>query len=546
MRKIFITLVFFVFALFAKGESNAFLFSKNIDIFFSILQELDLHYVDTIDYQRVMKRTIGDMLNTMDPYTVYISEEESADFDFSTTGQYGGIGAIIHKKGTFAEIAESYQNSPADKAGLKAGDLILEIDGFPLNDKNIADVSASLKGKPTTALILKVLKLKEKDTVTLSIKREQIQLPSVPYYSLLDGKVGYICFSTFTKDCSNEVRSALIDLKKKGAKSIILDLRNNTGGLLEEAIKVVNLFVPKGQVVVSMKGRVGGEKSFKTENSPVDTQIPLVVLINPFSASSSEIVAGALQDLDRAVLIGQKSFGKGLVQNISNLPYNTRLKFTTAKYYTPSNRCVQAIDYSHRTKDGKANVVPDSLYKSFKTRAGRLVHDAGGITPDESITPIATPKILISLYEKNLLFDFANEFYIKNTTIDSLEKFMLKDADYDNFIAFAEERKFSYRSSSEDAVQELIKILQKEKRYGALQPIVDTLSARVTQQHHDDFLRFKKEISQVLEEEIAARYYYQAGRLAVSVKQDDVVKRGVKILSDNKLYNSFLTPTSDD
>lgn len=525
------------------AQSASFRLAKNIDVFFSILQELDLYYVDTVNHDLMITNAINDMLESLDPYTVFIPESEVSDFDFTTTGQYGGIGALIRKRdNSRIEIVEPYEGFPADKAGIKAGDVVLAVDGVNVNSKNVSDVSASLKGEKATDLTLKMLKLRTKDTVDVTLKRAQIQLPSVPYSAVLEGGVGYIYFSTFTKDCFDEVKNVVNQLKIDGATSLIFDLRSNTGGLLDEAVKIVNLFVPKGQEVVNVRGRVGRPIKYKTESQPLDVNIPLVVLINSLSASSSEIVAGALQDLDRAVVVGQRSYGKGLVQSVRPLPFNEKLKITTAKYYTPSGRCVQAIDYTHRNPDGSVGKIPDSLVHKFTTRAGRTVFDGGGVTPDEALPSAASPQILQRLYEKNLLFDFASRFYVENDTIEIPSKFKLKDDDYQKFIEFVKEAGFTYETSSSHALNVMIASLKREKYYEDLENDLQALSEKITPNVEKDLLRFKGDIVNLLEAEIVFRYYYQRGRMEISTAYDAEVLRAKEILLNRELYKSFLKP----
>jgi carboxyl-terminal processing protease len=543
-KKLTLAIFIFLCTTLSFANSPTFRLAKNIDVFFSILQELDLYYVDTIDHDRMITNAINDMLESLDPYTVFIPESEMSDFDFATTGHYGGIGALIRKRDdSRIEILEPYKGFPADKAGIKAGDIVLAVDSVNVNSKNVSDVSASLKGEKTTEVTLKVLKLRTKDTVNVTLKREQIQLPSVPYFTVLEEGVGYIYFSAFTKDCVDEVKTAITELKKKGLTSLILDLRNNTGGLLDEAVKIVNLFVPRGQEVVSVRGRVGHEKKYKTESRPLDVNIPLVVLINSMSASSSEIVAGALQDLDRAVVIGQRSYGKGLVQSVRPLPFDEKLKITTAKYYTPSGRCVQAIDYTHRNPDGSVGKIPDSLVNKFTTRAGRIVFDGGGVTPDETLPLSASPQILQRLYEKNLLFDFASRFYVENDTIETPSKFKLNDTTYQQFIEFVEKSGFTYETASLRALNVLTTSLKKEKYYEDLEADLQTLSKKITPDVEKDLLRFKNDIAHLLKAEIASRYYYQKGRMEISTSYDFEVVRAKEILTNKELYKSFLQVT---
>ncbi|MDR3329035.1 MAG: peptidase S41 [Prevotellaceae bacterium] len=525
---------------FAGAQSSSFRFAKSIDVFFAVLQELDMYYVDSIDYDHTIMGAIDDMLATLDPYTIFISEEEVNDFDISTTGQYGGIGALIRKRGDYAEFVEIYQGFPADRHGVKVGDRLLAVDSVLITSNNVTDVSALLKGKMDTKVVMKVLKLQTQDTLSLSVARAQIQLPSVPYYGLLEGKVGYIYFATFTKNCSEDVKHAINELKSKGATSLILDLRSNAGGLMDEAVEVANLFLPKGQEVLSVRGRAGDEVKYKTKRSAVDADIPLVVMANSMSASSSEIVAGALQDLDRAVVVGQRSYGKGLVQSVRPLPFNEKLKLTTAKYYIPSGRCVQIMDYTHRNPDGSVGKVPDSLVRKFTTRAGRTVYDGGGITPDEVIAPQPTPQVLQRLYEKFLFFDFANRFFIDNDTLTTPSRFKLQDTVYRQFIAFIEKSGFTYETASQQALRSLVEATQREQCYDSIQPDLRALSEKLTPDLARDLVRFKDDILAVLGEEIVSRYYYQTGRIEFSVAGDKEVGRARDILLDATLYKSFL------
>lgn len=545
IRKSFFTFLLLIFLspFFLRGESQSFRLVKNIDVFFSVLQELDLSYVDSINYDRMMKVAIDEMLNSLDPYTTYIPESELTDFDFSITGQYGGVGALIKKNGKKIEIAEPYQGSPADRAGLKAGDVIISVDDFDANNRDLSEISSSLKGRIGTSVNIKVLKIRTNDTVDLTITREQIHIPSVPYYGLIqNSSIGYISLSSFTKDCSKDVKNALLQLRKKGAKSIMLDLRDNTGGLLDEAVKVSNLFIGKGKVIVTMKGRrPGEEKIYKTKDRPVDVSIPVVVLVNAMSASSSEIVAGAFQDLDRGVIVGQKTFGKGLVQSERHLPFNGKLKLTTAKYYTPSGRCVQEVDYSHRTKRGVAIKTPDSLVQIFRTKNGRLVHDAGGITPDDTLKVETIPTVLIRLYEQNIISNYVNKFYSEHDTIPSISRFSF-GKHYDDFLKYVNGAGFEYQTSSSLALGELINKLKRDKYYDSVEDQVKILTESLNKQRLNDLIFFQDKIVEFLEEEIITRYYYRGGRIAKSILKDEDVKRGVEILSDSTLYNSFLLP----
>ncbi len=409
-----ITLLLGSSVMFYAFNDKDFQISKNLDIFVSLFRELNLYYVDDINPEKLIETGINSMLASLDPYTTFIPESEMADFRFMTTGKYGGIGALIRKAGDYSMISEPYKGFPAFNAGLQAGDTIISIDSTSIKGKSISDVSELLKGTPNTQLNLVIKRIGVKEPISKTLTREEVTINNVPYYGMLDDSIGYVRLTSFTKDAANDVKKALLDLKTKNAKSIILDLRGNPGGLLVEAVGVSNLFVPKGQEIVSTKGRVKQwDQTYVTTNPAVDPDIPLVVLVNHGSASASEIVSGSLQDLDRAVIVGQRTFGKGLVQTTRPLSYNTELKVTTAKYYIPSGRCIQALDYSHRNPDGSVGHIPDSLISAFKTKDGRTVYNGGGIKPDITINGETPGAITINLYAKNMLFDYATLYKIK-------------------------------------------------------------------------------------------------------------------------------------
>jgi carboxyl-terminal processing protease len=473
----------------AMAQSQAFNVGKNIDLYFSTLKGLDLMYVDTIDFDAMVQDAVDEMLHSLDPYTTRISEDAAGDFDFSTTGEYGGVGMMIRQRKGVVEAAELYAGAPAQKAGINVGDKILQIDTIVMQGKNISDVSNSLKGKLGTPVQVKLLKYNTKDTVILTITRAKVHIPAVPYYGLMPNtKVGYIAFSTFTSNCSNEVKKAIVQLKEMGATSILLDLRNNTGGLMDEAVNIVELFVPKGQNVVSVKGRTGKETYIKTKRSPVDTDIPLAVLINGMSASSSEIVAGALQDLDRAVIIGQKSFGKGLVQTVVPLPFNQRMKITTARYYTPSGRCVQEVKYAHKSR------TRDTTHRIFKTANGRPVYDAGGITPDIALPRIKYSLLLQALMEKDVVYEFANRWYAEHPLKVNVEDFAITDTDYQNFISYSKDLGFTYQTLEEQKFSEFEKtITSRSDTLIATLPIAD-IKASLQLQKQNDLLNARSEI----------------------------------------------------
>jgi carboxyl-terminal processing protease len=488
----------------ANAQSDGFSTLKSTDIYFSILRELSLYYVDSVQVGKLVDASIHAMLEQLDPYTEYVPEEASDAFDFVITGRYGGIGAIIRKIDGGVQISDPYEGYPADKAGLVAGDCILEIDGLPLKSADVQTASNRLKGLAGSTLTLKVRKLKTGDTLNLQITREHIHISDVHYHCLLKDSIGYIHLNAFTKDGSRDFIKTFQALKKTGKmKSLILDLRSNGGGSLDEAVNIVGAFVPRGTMVVEARGRLKDfEAKYMTRENPLDTAIPIVVLVNNMSASSSEIVAGALQDLDRAVIVGTRTFGKGLVQSVRDLGYNAKLKITTAKYYTPSGRCVQIVDYSHRREDGSVGNIPDSLIKAFKTRNGRTVYDGGGITPDAVVTLPTYNKISYSLVARDLLRSYALTYFTAHDAIAPPETFRLTDAEYDDFVQYLLDKDFSDQSG--------------------------------------DLTQFKPELATLLEEEICTLYYYQQGRLRNELPRDEQVGKAIEVLSDQTAYRKIL------
>src|SRR5674476_419255 len=428
-------------------ETRDFRIAKNLDIFFTLFKELNTFYVDEIDPDKLIKAGMDNMLKTLDPYTVYFPESEADEFAILTTGKYGGIGSMVRNSGDYVVISEVYKGFPADKAGIKPGDLLKKVDGTSLKGLSTEKVSEKLKGNPGTEIKITIDRNgKETD---YSLKREKIVMAPVSYYGMIDSKTGYIRFTSFTQNCIEDVRSALIALKNNNAQQIILDLRGNPGGLLTEAVEIVNLFTAEGTEVVSTKGKVKQfDEDFKTTKQPLDDKIPLAIIINRSSASASEIVAGAIQDLDRGIIIGQRSYGKGLVQITRPLSYNTQLKVTTAKYYIPSGRCIQARDFSHPNDDGSVGIIPDSLISEFKTKNGRIVKDGGGITPDIEIASVQLIQITAELYVRNYIFDYATKYYWAHPDIKTPEQYVFTDADYADFKAFLIDRKFNYKTST--------------------------------------------------------------------------------------------------
>ncbi len=524
-------------------ETRDFRIAKNLDIFFSLFRELNTFYVDDIDPDKVIKAGIDNMLKTLDPYTVYFPESEADEFAIMTTGKYGGIGSLIRSTGDYAVISEVYKGFPADKAGIKPGDLLMKVNGVSLKGFASDKVSERLKGNPGTEINL-TIERNGKEAV-YPLKREKIVLPSVPYYGMIDSKTGYIRFTSFTQNCSDDVKTALNALKSENAQQIVLDLRGNPGGLLTEAVGVVNLFVGEGQEVVSTKGKVKQfDEDFKTSKQPVDEKIPLIVIINRGSASASEIVAGALQDLDRAVIVGQRSYGKGLVQITRPLSYNTQLKVTTAKYYIPSGRCIQARDFSHPNEDGSVGIIPDSLISEFRTRNGRVVKDGGGITPDIEILPASLSQISSELFVRNFIFDFATNYYWSHPGLKSPDQFAFTDQDYADFKNFLINRKFSYKTSTEESLNELIANAKKEKYYDIHKDLFNDLEKDVAHNLDHDLTMFKSEITDLIEDEIISRYFYETGAIAWTIKKDEQILKARDILNDNPEYSSILKGTA--
>ena len=533
----------------ASSQDKNFEIGKNLDILNSLYRELDMFYVDTIDAGKTIRRGINAMLKGLDPYTEYISETELDDFKFLTTGEYGGIGSIISSnKDKNIIVNEPYEGKPAAIAGLKAGDIIVSIDGEKLQGKSVSQASEKLKGKAGTSVNLVIQRPGEKKTRKFSLKRELIQIDAVTYSGIFEAgngsKTGYILLNSFTSTSAEEVKNAFLELKKNhGIESLILDLRDNGGGIMEEAVQIVNLFVPKGQLVVSTKGRLKEwEKSYRTTIDPIDTVMPLAVLTNNNSASASEIVAGALQDLDRAIILGTRTFGKGLVQSTREVAYNGNLKLTIAKYYIPSGRLIQALDYSHRDPDGSVGRVPDSLTNVYKTANGRLVRDGGGITPDSIIEEKKAPSILYYLIADNILFDFATEWAIGKDSIPAPEVFSLTDNDYQAFKEFVKGRNFTYDRQSEKALKNLQEIADFEGYKDIASEEFKALEAKLKPDLERDLDKFKPVITGQINEEIIKRFYYQKGKVRSALRDDILVKEAVKILNDKDISNKLLLP----
>lgn len=525
-----------------KSDRKDFEISRNLDIFNSLFKELNLFYVDTIDAEKAISNGVNAMLSRLDPYTEYIPEKEKEDFFFSTTGEYAGIGSLIMERDKAVYISEPYEGMPAQLAGLRPGDKIVMIDNDSVVGWRSAAVSERLKGPANTKLKVTVERPGVEGVLTFDIIRKKIQMPAVPYYDVVCDSVGYIYLSSFTDSAADEVKHALQELKRRGITSLVLDLRSNGGGILEQAVQIVNLFVPKGVEVLSTRGRNKKmDKIYKTTQEPVDEHIPLAVLIDGGTASSSEIVAGALQDLDRAVIVGSRSFGKGLVQSTRPLPYNGMLKVTIARYYIPSGRLIQAIDYSHRNPDGSVARIPDSLTHEFKTAHGRIVRDGGGIKPDVETSFERRGNISYYLMKDFYFFDFATQYAAAHDTIAPAKEFVLPDSVYNDFKAFVKSKNFKYDKQSERILADLKEVAKFEGYFDEnTQKQFEALEACLNHDLDRDLETFRDEIGQLLSIEIVKRYYYQKGEIIESIKDDKDLTEACTILNDTQRYSQIL------
>lgn len=524
------------------NSAHNFELSKNLEVFHAVVSELDRFYVDTIAPAKLIESGINAMLRGIDPYTEYYPEKDMNSLKMMTTGKYAGIGAMIrqYKDRDYIYIDEPYEGMPAANSGLKAGDEILRIDGESMKGKSSQYVSDHLRGEPNSKLIVTVRRWGQSDSIEIEIQRSMISLPAVPYYGLWNG-YGYILLDSFTEQCSQSVREALVDLKEQGAKGIILDLRSNGGGLLQEAVDIVGLFVPKGTKLVETRGKTPQSAiTYVTQRNPIDVKIPLVVLTNGESASASEIVAGSLQDLDRAVIVGVRTFGKGLVQSTRMLPFNGTLKVTTAKYYIPSGRCIQEIDYSNRNKSGQAQHIPDSLTKVFHTAAGRPVRDGGGIRPDVVCKQDTVSDFLYYLSQDVVLFDFVNQWCVKHDTIAPAKEFKLTHQDYNEFKEFICNSDFKFESNSGKALESLITLARTEGLAQKAQDEFMALKAKLQYDLNNDLDLFRKDIENILALEIIGRYYHQRGIIIQSLKDDKFLKEALNILDNADRYSSIL------
>ena len=529
-------------------DDNRFEVSKQLDIFNALVKEVEMFYVDTLDVEKTINRGINAMLGGLDPYTEYIPEKDMGELQLITTGEYGGIGSYIRQRDEGVIIIEPFEGMPAALAGLKAGDRILAIDTVDVENESSDKVSELLKGVPNTKMKIKIQRPGEKKPRTLELTRKQILVDQVTYYGVRNNDVGYIYLRGFTDKSAQEVKAAFDDLRKNHRiKSLILDLRNNGGGLLESAVQIVNMFVPKGQEVVATRGKIKQwDRTYRTSIEPIDTVMPIAVLINGASASAAEIVSGALQDMDRAVLVGQRSFGKGLVQSTRELPYSGSVKITMSKYYIPSGRCIQQIDYSHRNPDGSVGNIPDSLTNVFYTSKGRPVRDGGGVRPEFEVEESKTPTMMYYLLNDYVLFDFVTDYVQKHKTIASLDDFEVTDKDFEAFKAYAKEKNFNYDRQSEKLLKNLREVAGFEGYLDGDSTLFKELEAKLTPDIERDFNRFKDEVKEMMAAEIVKRYYYQKGELIQTLKNDPVLEKALDVLSDPELIKKTLSKPEEE
>ncbi|MEP2276823.1 MAG: S41 family peptidase [Reichenbachiella sp.] len=523
------------------GGDHSFEISRNLDIFTTLYRELNTHYVDEISSEEIIGDGINAMLKSLDPYAAYISEDDIEDYRTATTGEYGGIGAIVGQRNKANTVIMPYIGYPAHTAGLKIGDEILEIDHQNLKEKSSSEISELLKGQPGSEIVLTVKRFGKEKPFDVTLTRSKITIDNVMYYGMYNESIGFIKLTDFTTNAGSEVKNALDSLKSVGATKIILDLRDNPGGLLDEAVKVANVFVEQGKEVVSTKGKMASSnKTYTTPYATSDSEIPLVVLTSRATASAAEIVSGVVQDYDRGVLVGTRTFGKGLVQATRPLPYNSQLKITTAKYYIPSGRCIQAIDYSHKNEDGSVGKIPDSLKVAFKTSKGRTVYDGGGIEPDIAVASQKFSNLLYNMVSQNLIFDYATAYAFKHKSISSPRQFELTDAEYAEFVKWVDGKEFNLSSQMDDAIKILVEMAKKEKYYEGMESAIDKLRAKVSTLKENYLETFKDDITYMLEEEIVSRYYFHSGIMEASLDHDPTVAEAARILSDSQAYSEIL------
>ena len=528
------------------GQARSdFEIAKNIEIFTTLYKTLNINYVDDLNHGELFETAIESMLESLDPYTNYIPEAQREDYLFMTTGQYGGIGALIQQRDGYVIVSEPYEGAPAQKAGLIAGDRITEINGKSTGGRSVSDVSAILKGQPGTQLEVLVQRQGIEEPILFKITRENVKIQDVPYSGILEKDIAYINLSGFTQTASADVKKAFEDLRSQtDLKGLIIDLRGNGGGLLSEAVNIVGMFVPRGETVVSTRGKLRASNNVhKTSATPKDPDIPIAILVDGGSASASEIVAGALQDLDRAVVIGQRTIGKGLVQNVIPLVYNTNLKVTVAKYYIPSGRCIQAIDYFHKDENGDHIVIPDSLKTAFTTRNGRTVYESAGIEPDITIEPRSIGNITRALINRHMIFDFASHFYLNNKEIAPADEFEISDQIFEEFKAYVADNKLEYQTASERSLRQLKQRVEEEKHSDRVSALLIELQTEIDRSKENDFSTFSEEIREILLAEIVSRYYFQRGRVISMLPRDNTVKKAIEILHDTDQYKQIISNT---
>ncbi|MBR6438606.1 MAG: S41 family peptidase [Bacteroidales bacterium] len=548
LKLFLILLVFTAMTAVGQNKNNNFEISKSLDIYNNVLRQLNMFYVDEINPAELNESAINAMLDGLDPYTVFIPESQIEDVKLMTTGEYGGIGALIQYSDGKSMISEPYEGFPAAKAGLIPGDVFLEINGVNVEGKMTNEVSELLKGTPGTIVKLKMQRPGEKEPFVKELKREKIKIDNIPYSTVFDNGVGYAILTQFTKDCAKELKDVIVEMKKNHElKGFILDLRGNGGGLLNEAVDIVNMFVPKNKLVVYQKGKVAEHNyNHYTQHEPLDLDIPLVILVNEGSASASEIVSGSIQDFDRGVIVGQRTFGKGLVQNILPMSYNTQIKVTVAHYYLPSNRCIQEIDYSKKNKRNVADTLAkaDTLGKAFHTANGRVVYEGHGIQPDVKIEPTVASTIATYLYAKNLFFRYANKFYREHKSIKPANEFKITDAIYNDFMQFVKDEGFTFTSESEKEIKELEKIAKIEGYLDDIQPILNQAVAKIEEEKANDLVNNRKEIEELLKIEIASRYYYQKGKIIATLSDDPELAKAFEVILNQEEYKNILKGTN--